>query len=145
MALHQKQDKHHDWLKCQMHSILVDVNHIRNLATKNSFVAREAYRWFWKSLTMLCSEDDLRKDGFTEDFKFDSRPPQNASWRRTPSIEDSERSSSAATVVARVVDEEDDATSTTMASLHLDTASSPTAPPNSNIDPAPSSAPSGNE
>ena len=31
---------------------------------------------------MLCSEDDLREDGFTESFKFDSRPPQNASWRR---------------------------------------------------------------
>ena len=44
VALHQKQDKHHDWLKRQMQSILVDVNRIRNLSTKNSFVAHEAYR-----------------------------------------------------------------------------------------------------
>ena len=92
-----------------MQSILLDVNRIRNLATKNSFVAHEARRRSWKSLTLLCTEDDLHADGFTENFKFDSRPPQNASWRRTPSIEDSKCSSSAATIVVRVVDEEDDA------------------------------------
>ena len=44
VALHQKQDKHHDWLKRQMQSLLVDVNRIRNLATKNSFVAHENAR-----------------------------------------------------------------------------------------------------
>ena len=120
-----------------MQNTLVDVNRIRNLATKNSFVAHEACRRSWKSLTLLCSEDDLHEDDFTEGFKFDSKPPQNASWRRTPSIEDSEYSSSAATVVARVVDEEDDTTSPTMAALHLDTSSGPSAPPNSSIDPAP--------
>ena len=37
VALHQKQDKHHFWLKRQMQSLLVDVNRIRNLATKNAF------------------------------------------------------------------------------------------------------------
>lgn len=146
VALHQKQDKHHDWLKRQMKSIMVDVNRICNLATKKSFVAHEACLRSWKSLTLLCAEDDLRADGFTKHFKFDSRPPQNASWRRTPSIEDSEYSSSVATVVARVVDEEDDATSPTMAALHLDTASSPFAPPDSNVSPAtPTSSPPGNE
>ena len=123
----------------------MDVNRIRNLATKNSFVTHEACRQSWKSLTFLCSEDDLREDGLTENFKFDSRPLQNASWRRTPSIEDSEHSSSAATVVARVVDEEDDATSPALASLHHDAASGPSAPPNSNIDPAPSSTPTRHE
>ena len=145
VALHEKQDKHHDWLKRQMQSLLVDVNHIRNLATKNSFVAHKAYRRSGKSLIMLCPEEDLREDGFTVSFKFDSGPPQNASWRRTPSIEDSEHSSSAATVVARVVDEEYDATSPTLSSLHHDTVPGPSAPPNSNDDPAPSSTPSGNE
>ena len=65
VALHQKQDKHHDWLKRQMHSLLVDVNRIHNLATKNAFVSHEACRRSWKSLTLLCSEDDLRADGFT--------------------------------------------------------------------------------
>ena len=145
MVLHQKQDKHHEWLKRHMQSILVDVNHIRNLATKNSFVAHEACRRSWKSLTLLCPGEDLREDGFNEGFKFDSRPPRNASWRRTPSVEDSEYSSSAATVVARVIDEEDDATSLTMASLHLNSAPGPSAPPDSNIDPAPSSTPDGNE
>ena len=79
VALHQKQDKHHDWLKRQMHSLLVDVNRIRNLATKNSFVAHENAQRSWKSLTLLCSEDDLRTDGFIESFKFESRPPPNAS------------------------------------------------------------------
>ena len=123
----------------------MDVNRIRNLATKNSFVAHEACRRSWKRLTLLCPEDDLREDGFPEDVKFDSRPPHNASWRRTPSIEDSEYSSSATTVVARIVDEEDDATSPTMASLHLDSALGPSAPPNSNVDPAPTSTPDGNE
>ena len=44
VSLHQKQDRHHDWLKRQMQSLLIDVNHIRNLATKNSFVAHEACR-----------------------------------------------------------------------------------------------------
>ena len=144
VALHQKQDKHHDWLKCQMQSILVDVNHIRNLATKNSFVAHESCRRSWKSLTLLCSEDVLREDGFTKGFKFDSTPPRDASWCQTPPIEDPEYSSSAATVVARVV-EEDDATSPAMASPRLDTAPGPSAPPNVNIDPAPSSTPDGNE
>ena len=129
-----------------MQSLLVDVNRIRNLATKNSFVAHEACRRSWKSLTMLCPEEDLREDGFTENFKFDSRPPQNASWRRTPSIEDSEHSSSAATVVARVIDEEDDATSPVMASLHHDAALGLSAPPNTNVDPAAlTSSPTGNE
>ena len=99
-----------------------------------------AYQRSWKSLTLLCPEEDLREDGFAEGFKFDSTPPRNASWRRTPSIVDSEYSSSAATVVARVVDEEDDATSPSMVALHLDTA-----PPNSSVDPAPSSTPDGNE
>ena len=93
----------------------------------------------------MCSEEDLHKDGFTEGFKFDSRPPRNASWRRTPSLEDSEYSSLAVTVVANVLDEEDDATSPTMAALHLDSASGLSAPPNSNDDPAPSSTLAGNE
>ena len=128
-----------------MQSILGDVNRIRNLATKNSFVAHEACRRSWKSHTLLCPEEDLHEDGFTEGFKFDSKPPQNASLRRTPSIEDSEYSFLAATVVARVVDEEDDATSPTMASPRLDTAPGPSAPPNSNVDPVPSSTPDGNE
>ena len=105
VASHQKQGKHHDWLKRQMQSLLVDVNHICNLDTKNSFVAHEACSQSWKSLTMLCPEEDLCEDGFTENFKIHSRPPPKASWCRTPSIEDSEHSSSAATVVARVVDE----------------------------------------
>ena len=128
-----------------MHSIVVDVNRIRNLATKNSFVAHENVWRSWKSLTLLCSEDDLRADGFTESFKFDSRPPPNARWRRTPSLEDSKYSSSAATIVVRVVEEEDDATSPAMASQRLNTAPGPSTPPNSNVDPSPSSTPNGNE
>ena len=88
MALHQKQDKHHDWLKRQMQSLLVDVNRIRNLATNNAFVSHEACWRSWKSLTLLSSEDDLREDGFTERYKFDSTPPRNAVLRRTPSLED---------------------------------------------------------
>ena len=127
-----------------MQSILVDVNHIRNLATKNSFVAHEACRRSWKSLTLLCTEEELREDGFTKGFKFYSTP-RNASWRRTPPIEDSEYSSSAATVVARVVEEEDDATSPAMASLRLYTTPGPSAPPNSNVDPTPASTPDGNK
>ena len=128
-----------------MHSLLVDVNCIRNLATKNSFVAHENARRSWKILTLLCSEDDLQADGFIESFKFDSRPLPNASWRHTPSLEDSEYSSSAVNVVANVVNEEDDATSPTMSALHIDSAPGPSAPPNSSNGPAPPSAPFGNE
>ena len=47
VALHQKQDKHHFWLKRQVQSILVDVNRIRNLATKNAFVTHETCRRSW--------------------------------------------------------------------------------------------------
>ena len=82
-------------------------------------------------------EDDLQQDGFTKRFKFDSTPPRNAVLRQTPSLEDSEYSSSAATVNARVIDDEDDATSPTTTSAHTDTAPGPSALPNSNVDPAP--------
>ena len=123
----------------------MDVNRIRNLANQNAFISHEACRRSCKSLTLLSSEDDLREDGFKERYKFDSTPPQNAILHRTPSLEDSEYSSSAATVVARVVDEEDDTTSPTMTLPRLDTAPGPSAPPNSNVDPAPSSTPDGNE
>ena len=128
-----------------MQSLLVDVNRIRNLATKNAFVAHEAYRRSWKSLTLLCSEDDLREDGFTEGFKFDSTPPRTAVLRRTPSLEDSEYSSPAETVNAKVIDDEDDATSPNTTSPRLDTAPGPSTPPDSNVDPAPSSSPDENE
>ena len=138
VALHQKQDKHQDWLKCQMQSLLMDVNHIRNLATKNVFVTHETCRGSWKGLTLLSSEDDLQQDGFTERFKFDSTPPRNVVLRRTRSLEDSEYSSSAATVNARVIDDEDDATLPTTTLARIETAPGPSAPPNSNVDPAPS-------
>ena len=123
----------------------MDVNRIRNLSTKNAFVTHETCRRSWKSLTLLSSEDDLQQDGFTERFKFDSTPPRNAVLRRTPSLEDSEYSSSAATVNARVIDDEDDATSPTTTSPHMDTAPSSSAPPDLNDDPAASPTPHGNE
>ena len=75
VALNQKQDRHHDWLKRQMQSLLVDVNRIRNLATKNVFVAHETSRRTWKGLMLMCSEDDLQEEGFSKRFKFDSTPP----------------------------------------------------------------------
>ena len=121
-----------------MQSLLVDVNRIQNLATKNAFVTHETYRRAWKSLTLVSFEDDLQHDGFTVRFKFDSTPPRNALLRRTPSLEDSEYSSSAATVDARVVDDEDDATSPTTTSPQIVTISSSSAPPDSNLDRAPS-------
>ena len=145
VALHQKQDRHHDWLKRQMQSLLVDVNRIRNLATKNAFVAHETSRRTWKGLTLMCSEDDLQEDGFSERFKFDSTPPRRAVLRRTPSLEDSEFSSSAATVNARVIEDEDDATSPPPPSARLDSAPSSSAPPNTTNDPAASPTLHGNE
>ena len=90
VALHQKHDKHQYWLKRQMQSLLMDVNRIRNLATKNAFVTHETCRRSWKSLTLLSVEADLQDDGFTERFKFDSTPPRNVVLRRTPSLEDSD-------------------------------------------------------
>ena len=127
-------------MKRQMQSLLVDVNRIRNLATKNAFVAHETSRCTWKGLTLMCSEDDLQEDGFSERFKFDSTPPRRTVLRRTPSLEDSEFSSSAATVNARVIDDEDDATS-----ARTDTAPSSSAPPINTDDPAASPTPHGNE
>ena len=145
MALHQKHDKHHYWLKRQTQSLLVDINRIRNLATKNAFVTHETCRRSWKSLTLLSAEADLQDDGFTERFKFDSTPPRNAVLRRTPSLEDSDYSYSAATVNANVIDDEDDATSLPPTSACIDTAPSSSAPPNPDADPASSPTPSGNE
>ena len=127
-------------MKQQMQSLLVDVNRIRNLATKNAFVTHETCQRSWKSVTLLSSEDDLQQDGFTERFKFDFAPPRNVVLRRTPSLEDSEYSSLAATINARVIDDEDDATSP-----RIDTAPSTSAPPDTNVDPAPYPTPHGNE
>ena len=127
-----------------MQSLLVDVNRIRNLATKNAFVTHETCRRSWKSLTLLSAEADLQDDGFTERFKFDSTPPRNAHLRQTLSLEDSDYSSSAATVNARVIDDQDDATSPPPTSARVDTAPSSSAPPDLNDDPAASPAPHGN-
>ena len=132
VALHQKQDRHHDWLKRQMKSLLVDVNRLRDLATKNAFVTHETYRRTWKGLSMICTEAELEEDGFTERFKFDTTPPRRAVMRNTPSLEDSEFSSSAATVTARIIDEEDDATSPPPASAPPISS----APPTTSNDPA---------
>ena len=123
----------------------MDVNRIRNLATKNAFVTHETCRRSWKCLTLLSSEDDLQQDGFTERLKFDSTPPRNVVLHRTPSLEDSEYSSSAVTINARVINDEDDATSPTTTSAHIDTAPSSSAPPDHNVDPAPSPTPHGDE
>ena len=94
---------------------------------------------------MLSAEADLQDDGFTERFKFDSTPPRNAVLRRTPSLEDSDYSSSAATVNARVIDDQYDATSPPPTSARIDTAPSSSAPPNLNDDPSASPTPHGNE
>ena len=118
-----------------MQSLLVDVNRIRNLATKNAFVAHETCRRSWKSLTLLSAEADLQDDGFNEIFQFDSTP-RNDVLRRTPSLEDSEYSSSAAIVNARVIDDEDDATSPPPTTAHIDTAPSSSAPPPNDNNPA---------
>ena len=128
-----------------MQSLLVDVNRIRNLATKNAFVAHETCRRSWKSLTLLSAEADLQDDGFTEIFQFDSTPPRTAVLRRTPSLEDSVYSSSAATVNARVIDDEDDATSPPPTTACIDTAPSSSAPPTNNDNPAASPTLHGNE
>ena len=118
---------------------------IRNLATKNVFVAHETCRRTWKGLTLHSVEADLQDDGFTERFKFDSTPPRNAILRRTPSLEDSDYSSSVAIVNAKVIDDEDDATSPPPTSARINTAPSSSAPPNNTDDPAASPTPHGNE
>ena len=145
VALHQKQDKHHFWLKRQMQSLLVDINRIPNLSTKNAFVAHETCWRSWKSLTLLSAKADLQDDGFTERFKFDSTPPRNAVLRRTPSLEDSDYSSSAATMNARVIEDEDNATSPLPTSAHINTAPSSSGPPNNTDELAASPSPPGNE
>ena len=96
-------------------------------------------------MTLLSAEADLQDDGFTERFKFDSTPPRNVVLRRTPSLEDSEYSSSAAMVNARVINDEDDATSPPPTLARIDTTPSSSAPPNLNDDPGASPTPHGNE
>ena len=98
-----------------------------------------------EGLTMMCSEDDLQEDGFTERFKFDSTPPRRAVLLGTPSLEDSEFSSSAVTMNARVIEDEDDATSPPPPSARFDTAPSSSALPNTTDDPAASPTLHGNE
>ena len=119
------------------------INHIRNLATKNAFVAHETCRRTWKGLTLMCDEEDLQDNGFSKQLKFDSTPPRNAVLQRTPSLEDSEYSSSAATVNARVIDDQDDATSPPP--MRIETAPSLSAAPNLDTNPASSPTPSGYE
>ena len=87
-------------------------------------------------MTLLSAEADLQDDGFNERFQFDSTPPRTAVLRRTPSLEDSEYSSSAATVNARVIDDEDDATSPPPTTARIDTAPSSSASPTNDNDPA---------
>ena len=128
-----------------MQSLLVDVNHIHNLATKNAFVTHETCRRSWKTLTLLGAEVDLQDDDFTKRFKFDSTPPRNAHLHRTPSLEDSDYSSSAETVNARVIYDQDDATSPPPTLVRIDIAPSSSSPPNLNDDPAASPTPHGNE
>ena len=128
-----------------MKGLLVDVNRLRNLATKIAFVTHETCRRTWKGLSMICIEAELEEDGFTEHFKFDTTPPRRVVMRNTPSLEDSEFSSSAATVTARVIEDEDDATSPPPPSAHIDTAPSSSAPPNTSNDPAASPTLHGNE
>ena len=128
-----------------MQSLLVDVNHIQNVAIKNAFVTHETCRRSWKSLTLLSAEADLQDDGFTARFKFDSIPPRNVVLCRTPSLEDSDYSSSAATVNAKVIDDEDDATSPPPTSTRIDTAPSSSTPPNDNDNPGASTTPHGDE
>ena len=94
---------------------------------------------------LMCSEDDLQEDGFSERFKFDSTPPRRTVLRRTPSLEDSEFSSSEATVNARVIEDEDDPTSPLPTSARIDTAPSSSAPSNNTDDLVASSTPHGNE
>ena len=96
-------------------------------------------------MTLLSAEADLQDDGFTKRLKFDTTPPRNDVLRWTPSLEDSEYSSSAATVNARVLDNADDATSPPPTSVQIDTAPSSSAPPNLNDDLAASPTPHGNE
>ena len=93
----------------------------------------------------MCAEEDLQDDGFSERFKFGSTPPRNVVLRRTPSLEDSEYSSSAATVNARVIDDQDDATSSPPTSACIDTVPISSAPPNNTDDLAASPTPQGNE
>jgi len=94
---------------------------------------------------LMCSEDDLQEDGFSKRLKFDSTPPRRAVLRHTPSLEDSEFSSSAATVNARVIEDEDDATSPPPPSARVDTAPSSSAPLNTTDEPAASPTLHGNE
>ena len=147
VSLHQKQDKHHEWSKHQMQSLLSDVNRIQNFCTKNTYVAYEAYRRSWKSLLLQRSEAELSADGFNERFPFCATPSaQAATWRATPSIESSDFSSSAPTIPPNVYDGDEYMTSPANPSARQDTASGPAAPPNSSIDPAATtSTPPGND
>lgn len=147
VSLHQKQDKHHEWSKRQMQSLLHDVNRICNVCTKTSYVAYEACRRSWKSLLLQRTEAELSADGFHARYPFDgTTPPAATTWRVTPSIETSDFSSSAPTVPPNAYDAEEDVTSPANPTMHQDTASGPAAPPNSSVDPvATTSTPPGNE
>ena len=125
-----------------MASMVHDINRIRNLTTKNAFVAHETSRRAWKTLTMLAPEDDLREDGYRQHFHFCAPPPHTEKWRQTPSLEDSDFSSEAPSVNARLAnDESDDVSSPSTA--HRDTAPSSPAPANADPNAPSSSTPAG--
>jgi hypothetical protein len=82
VSLHQKQDKHHEWSKHQMQSLLQDINRICNVCTKTSYIAHEACHRSWKSLLLQQTEAELSADGYHARYPFDSTtPPDAATWR----------------------------------------------------------------
>jgi hypothetical protein len=136
VSLYQKQDKHHEWSKRQMQSLLHDINRIRNVCTKTSYIAHEACRRSWKCLLLQQTEAKLSVDGYHARYPFDSTPPPTAAtWRATPSIESLDYSSSALSAPPHIPADED-VSSPANPTVRQDNASGPAAPPNSSVNPA---------
>ena len=93
---------------------------------------------------MLAPEDELREDGFHPRYIFGAPPPNAEKWRKTPSLEDSDYSSSAPSVNVRLADEADDATSLPPSTRRRGTAPGSSAPAPHDPAASSSSTPAGN-
>jgi hypothetical protein len=59
ISLHQKVDRNHDWVKCQLASIVEGMTVAHNTVHKNTYYSHEIYRRTWAILSTMKTEEEL--------------------------------------------------------------------------------------
>ena len=68
LSLHQKVNRNHKWVKRQFGSILQAMTVTRNTMKKNHYYVHEIFDRTWAILSHLCSDQDLKKMDFQQNF-----------------------------------------------------------------------------